>query len=78
MQKVIVIDTTSGIGKALLLANNGYKVGFTGRIENSLAALVNEKPGSFYYLPFDVTAKNLEENLKSFTNLLGCLDFYSC
>lgn len=77
MKKAIVIGATSGIGKALalLLADNGYKVGITGRRENLLAKLDNEKPDSFYYLPFDVTADNLEENLNTIAEQLGGLDF---
>jgi short-subunit dehydrogenase len=76
MKKAIIIGATSGIGKALalLLADNGYKVGITGRRENLLAKLDIEKPDSFYYLPFDVTAVNLEENLNIITKQLGGLD----
>jgi len=76
MKKAIVIGATSGIGKALalLLADNGYKVGITGRRKNLLAKLANEKPENFYYLPFDVTAENLEENLNTIAEQLGGLD----
>ncbi|TKC08332.1 SDR family NAD(P)-dependent oxidoreductase [Pedobacter polaris] len=76
MQKAIIIGATSGIGKALalLLADNGYKVGITGRRENLLAKLDNEKPDSFCYLAFDITAENLKENLNTITEKLGGLD----
>lgn len=49
MQKAIIVGATSGIGKslALLLADNGYKVGIIGRRENLLAELHTEKPNTF-------------------------------
>jgi short-subunit dehydrogenase len=76
MQKAIIVGATSGIGKslALLLADNGYKVGITGRRENLFAELHTEKPNSFYSLAFDVTANGLKENLQILTEQLGGLD----
>lgn len=76
MQKAIIVGATSGIGKslALLLADNGYKVGITGRRENLLAELHTKKPNSFYSLAFNVTANDLEKNLQILTKQLDGLD----
>jgi short-subunit dehydrogenase len=76
MQKAIILGATSGIGKALalLLANNGYKVGIAGRRENLLETIYKENPDSFCYLPFDVTANTVEENLNNLATQLGGLD----
>lgn len=77
MKKAIVVGATSGIGKglALLLANNNYKVGITGRREELLDFLRLEKPDSFLVRAFDVTnTKETIEKLEELTNELGGLD----
>jgi short-subunit dehydrogenase len=77
MKKAIIIGASSGIGKALalLLANNGYLVGITGRRADLLDSLVNQKPDSFDSSTFDVTDKvNLTQNLNQLVEKLGGLD----
>ncbi len=76
MKKAIVIGATSGIGKALalLLADNGYNVGITGRRTTLLTALEKEKPSCFHTSTFDVAKADFEENLNSLTKNLGGLD----
>lgn len=77
MKRAIVIGATSGIGKGLarILADNGYKVGITGRRTELLSELKNEKPGSFYIKSLDVTdTKHVIEKLEELTTDLGGLD----
>ncbi len=77
MKKVIIIGATSGIGKELarIYSSKGYRVGITGRRENLLQALKNEKPESYFIKSFDISipfenSKNIEE----LVNELGGLD----
>lgn len=77
MQKAIVIGATSGIGKGLarLLAENGYKVGITGRRTELLEALKAENPGSFVSSSFDITwTENIPQKMEELVNELGGLD----
>lgn len=77
MKKAIIVGASSGIGKglALLLANNNYKVGITGRRIELLNDLKAQKPNLFITRDFDVRNSNLiEENLESLTKELGGLD----
>jgi short-subunit dehydrogenase len=77
MKKAIVIGATSGIGRelAMLLAENNYQVGITGRRTELLESLKEEKPDSFYWRSFDITdIKATVENLEALIAELGGLD----
>jgi len=77
MKKAIVIGATSGIGRelAMLLSENNYLVGITGRRTELLESLKEEKPDSFIWRAFDVTdTKATVENLESLIAELGELD----
>ena len=77
MKKTIVIGATSGIGRelAMLLSENNYQVGITGRRTELLESLKEEKPDSFIWRAFDVTdTKATIENLEALIAELGGLD----
>jgi short-subunit dehydrogenase len=77
MKKAIVIGATSGIGRALamLLSENNFQVGITGRRTELLESMKKEKPDSFICRAFDVTdTKATVENLESLIAELGKLD----
>jgi len=77
MKKAIVLGATSGIGKelALILSENGYKVGITGRRDQLLLNLQATKPESFAVSCFDVTdVENLPDYLQKLKEELGGLD----
>nr|WP_299171396.1 SDR family NAD(P)-dependent oxidoreductase [uncultured Allomuricauda sp.] len=75
-QKAIVVGATSGIGKelALILSQNGYQVGITGRREELLNQLEKEYPDTFVPNAFDCTSENALENLQNLVAKLGGLD----
>ena len=77
MKKVIIIGSTSGIGKGLaqIFAANDYKVGITGRRKELLLELKDENPDAYLTKVFDVTntASSIEK-LEELTNELGGLD----
>ena len=77
MKKAIIVGATSGIGKelALILSNNVYKVGITGRRTQLLAELQNQKPDCFIPKTFDITDETATESaLTELINKLGGLD----
>jgi short-subunit dehydrogenase len=77
MKKTIVIGATSGIGRelAMLLSENNYQVGITGRRTELLESLKKEKLDSFLYKSFDVTdPKATIESLEALIAELGGLD----
>jgi short-subunit dehydrogenase len=77
MKKAIVIGATSGIGKelALLLANNDYKVGITGRRTALLLEIQKQYPDRFISKTFDVTdTGRIPLHLEELVNELGGLD----
>jgi len=77
MKKAIVIGATSGIGKglAMILAENGYMVGITGRRYELLSELRDKKPGFFVPKAFDITDReSTTAKLKELTTELGGLD----
>ena len=77
MKKAIIVGATSGIGRelAILLANNGYKVGITGRREELLTTLKASKPDSFIIAAFDViTIAKVPQYLNDLKKELGGLD----
>jgi NADP-dependent 3-hydroxy acid dehydrogenase YdfG len=57
MKKAIVVGASSGIGKelAVILAENGCKVGITGRRDQLLLNLQATQPERFIVSCFDVT-----------------------
>ncbi|MDN3580458.1 SDR family NAD(P)-dependent oxidoreductase [Mucilaginibacter flavus] len=77
MKKAIVVGATSGIGRqlAILLADNNYHVGITGRRAELLAELQELKPGKFKPSAFDVTDTTaIPQHLAKLTAELGGLD----
>lgn len=77
MKTAIVVGASSGIGHQLatLLAENGYKVGITGRRDQLLLNLQSTKPEQFIVSVFDATAiVNIPQNLEHLTQQLGGLD----
>lgn len=77
MKNAIIIGATSGIGKELagLLADDGFRVGITGRRTELLESLKSENPDSYFIKTFDVKdTKVVEEKLKELTSELGGLD----
>ena len=77
MKKAIVIGATSGIGKglAMLLVDNGYIVGITGRRAELLEDLKSENNNSYFVKSFNITdTKVAVEKLEELTSELGRLD----
>jgi short-subunit dehydrogenase len=77
MKRAIVVGATSGIGRqlAIILADNNYKVGITGRRDQLLLNLQATKPENFIVSVFDVTAiEDIPEKLKQLTDESGGLD----
>ncbi|MEP6611958.1 MAG: SDR family NAD(P)-dependent oxidoreductase [Mucilaginibacter sp.] len=77
MKKAIVVGASSGIGYqlAVLLAQNGYKVGITGRRDQLLLNLQATNPEQFIVSVFDVTdIAAVPQQLKQLTDELGGLD----
>jgi len=76
MGKAVVLGATSGIGRelALLLSQNGYRVGITGRREALLAELKDQAPTSFVAAAFDATAATAITQLDDLVSELGGLD----
>jgi short-subunit dehydrogenase len=77
MKKAIVVGASSGIGYqlAVLLAQNGYKVGITGRRDQLLLNLQATNPEQFIVSVFDVTdTADVPQKLKQLTDELGGLD----
>src|SRR5579863_9037104 len=77
MKKAIVVGATTGIGKqlAIILAENNYKVGITGRRDQLLLNLQASNPGNFIVSCFDVS--NIEDvplQLQKLTDELDGLD----
>ena len=77
MKKVIIIGSTSGIGKGLAecFAANNYKVGITGRRKELLLELKDENPDAYLTKVIDVTdTPSSIQQLEELTNELGGLD----
>lgn len=77
MKKAIVVGASSGIGYqlAVLLAQNGYKVGITGRRDQLLLNLQATNPEQFIVSVFDVAdIADVPQQLKQLTDELGGLD----
>jgi short-subunit dehydrogenase len=77
MKKVIIIGSTSGIGKGLAehFAANNCKVGLTGRRKELLLELKDENPDAYLTKFLDVTNTTSSiQHLEELTNELGGLD----
>jgi short-subunit dehydrogenase len=76
MKKAIVIGSSSGIGKelAILLSQNGYKVGITGRRKKKLDEIQKINTDAFIVQPFDCTKNNSIDELNELVQELGGLD----
>jgi short-subunit dehydrogenase len=77
MKKVIIIGSTSGIGKGLAehFAANNCKVGLTGRRKELLLELKDENPDAYLTKFLDVTNTTSSiQQLEELTNELGGLD----
>ncbi len=77
MKKAIIVGATSGIGKqlAIILTDNDYKVGITGRREQLLNELKATGPDKFAVAGFDVTIiDEIPAQLNKLANELGGLD----
>lgn len=76
MKKAIVIGSSSGIGKelAILLSQNGYKVGITGRRKKKLDEIQKINTDAFIVQPFDCTLNNSIDELTELVQELGGLD----
>ncbi len=76
MKKAIIIGASSGIGKelVLILAENDYKTGITGRRKNKLNELKASNPDKFLVKSFDSATENNTEKLSELTNELNGLD----
>ena len=77
MKKVIIIGSTSGIGKGLAecFAANNYKVGITGRRKELLLELKDENPDAYLTKVIDVTDTSSSiQQLEELTNEIGGLD----
>ncbi len=77
-KKAIVVGASSGIGRelALILSQNGYTVGVTGRREELLKSLTENTPDSFVPKAFDCTAKDATDKIKELIEDLGGLDVF--
>lgn len=76
MKKAIIIGATSGIGNELAktLAENGYKVGITGRRKTELEKLLRSNPNNYIINSFDCTTENNSKKLTELTDQIGGLD----
>ena len=77
MKKVIIIGSTSGIGKGLAesFAANNSKVGITGRRDELLIELKDKNPDAYLTKVLDVTDTTTSiQQLEELTNELGGLD----
>ncbi len=74
MKKAIIIGASSGIGKglAMLLAQNNYKVGITGRRTNLLEKIKESNPICFITKTFDIT--NTEKSIIQLNELASELE----
>ena len=76
-KKAIVVGATSGIGRqlAVILAENNYKVGITGRRLGLLTELKATNPGVYFISDFDVSnIAEVPEKLQQLVDELGGLD----
>ena len=77
-KKVIIVGASSGIGKALalVLAQQGYKVGITGRRSEMLEEIKALNPNAIIPMEADATHPEAEKELDSLVTALGGLDLF--
>jgi short-subunit dehydrogenase len=77
MKKAIIVGATSGIGRqlAILLADEYYIIGITGRRKNLLDELKYQRPDNFIVSEFDITETfHVTEKLDELAAKLGKVD----
>ena len=77
-KKAIIVGASSGIGKALaiVLAQQGYKVGITGRRGEMLEEIKTLYPNAIIPMVADATHTEAEKELDSLVTALGGLDLF--
>jgi len=77
-KKAIILGASSGIGKALaiVLAQQGYKVGITARRGEMLEEIKGLFPNAIIPMVSDATQPETEKNLDSLVAALGGLDLF--
>ena len=77
-KKAIIIGASSGIGKALaiVLAQQGYKVGITGRRGEMLEDIKDLYPNAIIPMVADATHAEAEKELDKLVTALGGLDLF--
>jgi short-subunit dehydrogenase len=78
VKKAIIVGASSGIGKALaiVLVQQGYKVGITGRRGEMLEEIKTLYPEAIFPMVSDATDPNAEKALDSLVTALGGLDLF--
>lgn len=78
VKKAIIVGASSGIGKALaiVLVQQGYKVGITGRRGEMLEEIKTLYPEAIFPMVSDATDPNAEKALDSLLTVLGGLDLF--
>jgi len=78
MKKIIIIGSTSGIGRELakLFVHDDCIVGATGRRQELLDSLKDEFPGKIVTASFDVTGNENIHHLQSLIDQLGGMDVF--
>ena len=78
VKKAIIVGASSGIGKALaiVLVQQGYKVGITGRRGEMLEEIKTLYPEVIFPIVSDATDPNAEKALDSLLTVLGGLDLF--
>ncbi len=78
-KSAIIVGASSGIGRALaeLLAEQGYRVGITGRRESLLDQIKSQSPESFFVKTFDIdNYLEIQEHLNQLAFELGGVDLF--
>ena len=77
-QRAIIVGATSGIGYeiALLLIQEGWKLGITGRRKENLETLQALYPDQICIRSFDIRQSGAEKELEALINDLGGMDLF--
>lgn len=78
MKKAIIVGATGGIGRevAILLINQGWKVGICGRRTEKLDELKTINPDNVYVQAMDVTSDDAPQKLLSLIAQMDGIDLY--